>query len=744
MTRIRIVLAGLLATLPGWGYQAHDPCAASSSASDIRFELRLQDHGPTFQSGEIVPLALTFTASADRPYTINTNRPDRRSLGNDLYCLDPAGVDPLASYFRTGPFSGGGLVATAVLDAKPVVFEAELNEWWSLRPGHYRLFVMSQRVSLGGEAPARGMLTLRSNAVEFDVLPPDPDWQATQLRTAVVTLTGPATLAEQKRAARVLRFLNTESSTRELAHFFNGLSEREPTGWDLIFGLYGSPYRQLTIDAMFAQLKAPDHAVPYEFLRALVNLQLTADRSWDLPLGLPDPEGAAFFARRRAHSDELLKAELQSVAGALPQKQGVARAVTLGALLTGGAETGALPQGVRPALLAEWENLPGDVQRNLIQYRWPLIEGAEMVPILRKMLAEPPPADANVRTVLSIARDAALRRLFELDPAAGREAILTDLRNEKAQPGLGAIALLPKEDRESAVPPALRRIEENRARQLDYDLVDRYAGEEALPVVQGLIESHEGNWNCPMQAALLRYLLRASPDKGAAEVDSALADRRASSCYRFLLVDLGDAVAYAPSVAVAALNDGEDQVAQSAADALGRWGSKEAETALWERLRKFHAEWAGRQSELQGHVGLPNAISHAISLEYYLVTAIAKGTNWICPPEKLDRLAEVVWTHGALQLIAGWKSNWNQSPIVITSNWFPEETPTFSVLQYDRLSEEQLLGKLAQLPGKELRWRFWKTGEISPSVSQERQEKVFNLVRSELASYGRTLGKLLP
>jgi len=125
-----------------------------------------------------------------------------------------------------------------------------------------------------------------------------------------------------------------------------------------------------------------------------------------------------------------------------------------------------------------------------------------------------------------------------------------------------------------------------------------------------------------------------------------------------------------------------------------------------------------------------------------LVWAIARGTNWICPSEKLARLGQLVWTQGESRQIESWIQQWKRDSASINPKWYPEDKPTFSVLQYDALTAEQLTEKLAQLPtGMRLRWQFWQAGEISPPVSMARQEEYYSRMRAVAAQYGVVLDR---
>src|SRR5262249_22648335 len=154
---------------------------------------------------------------------------------------------------------------------------------------------------------------------------------------------------------------------------------------------------------------------------------------------------------------------------ALPRKTGGARALTLNGVLIAGESDPALAEKIRPELIAAWSDLPPETQRDLIQSRWRLVAGREMLPILRRIAAEPSPPPQSLE---AMARDEILKHLFELDTPAGREAILRDLQNPNAHPGLAIIKLLRKEDVPSVVKTAVEHIGEGNARDLDYQLVD--------------------------------------------------------------------------------------------------------------------------------------------------------------------------------------------------------------------------------------------------------------------------------
>src|SRR5215472_1720365 len=153
-----------------------DQCSLASTVTDAKLTLSIPDGRTSFREGEIIPLVLSFTSTADKRYRAVVRNYDRSGrLNLDTYCLEPEVRDPLADYFSTTFSMGGGLGGEQQLSETPFTAAAELNEWRQPGPGHYRLYVVSPRVSgepgslnslRGGGVP----VVLRSNTIEFDVI----------------------------------------------------------------------------------------------------------------------------------------------------------------------------------------------------------------------------------------------------------------------------------------------------------------------------------------------------------------------------------------------------------------------------------------------------------------------------------------------------------------------------------------------------------------------------------------------
>lgn len=739
MRRIAAAIFLLLAGTAAFG-SSPDPCSLTSTVSDAKVTVAISNGQTSFREGEIIPLALSFTSTADKRYWADNRNYDRSGrLNLETYCLEPAVRDPLADYFKTGLCMLGGLGNTQQLSEKPFTASAELNEWRQPEPGHYRLYVVSYRVWRPpdpNEATPYGRVavTLRSNTIDFDVRKDDAGWRREQLRDAT-TAYEKATAGQQKEAARRLRFLNTKESTSVLARMLWGLND-QPGGWDLMFGLFGSPFRADAISDMQHEINDPDHPITQDFLHSLTKLQINADTTWDPPTydsAHPDTS-QEYWRRKQAHERELIQTAVAATAAALPQKRGQARALTVETLAeSSDLLSTATASQMRKQLIAVWAELPDRTKLDLIQYRWPLIAGPEMLPVLKQFVSGPAPP---FRTEPATARDAALKHIFELDPDAARALILRDLRDPKAQPSISLVRLLSPDDLRSIVHDSVARIEENDARELDYRLLELYADQSALGGVEHVFTDHVGQWACDPQSAMLRYFLKFDPDFGTKVAQASLAARNVTGCYRTLLQELGNSLPKVEPVAISALDDSDLEVANDAALALGRWGTEKAQAALWARLKRFHQEWKDREGELRVTPDYDSPLGRATALESTLVNSIATGTNWICGPEKFSRLRELASPRQQMQ-ISEWSKQWDRGEAVILANWYPEDRLSFGVLQYSNLDEAQFRVKLSQMPkGTKLQFQIWKPGQISPPVTTEKQEAVFR----SLKAYGATFG----
>jgi hypothetical protein len=222
-----------------------------------------------------------------------------------------------------------------------------------------------------------------------------------------------------------------------------------------------------------------------------------------------------------------MQAAVAATTAALPQKTGRARALTVQALAESSDLLNATTASqMRKQLIAVWDDLPEKAKLELIQYRWALIAGPEILPVLKEFVSGPAPP---FRTEPAMARDAALKHIFDLNPDEGRALILRDLRDPRVQPSISLVKLLSINELRPVMQEAVARIEKNAARALDYHLLELFGDQSALGEVERVFTGHLGQWACDPQGAILRYFLRLDPELGTKMVEESLAARKLSA-----------------------------------------------------------------------------------------------------------------------------------------------------------------------------------------------------------------------
>jgi hypothetical protein len=702
---VSAVLGVLLAAfIVADGHGQVSECAGvAGPPGDAALRVTLENGQSVFQQGEIIALKVEYSAAVSNKYVVNNRTYDRsgRLSGTEIFCLDPErGIDPLDDYFHslTG-FIGGGLSSEQDPAREPLSMTLELNEWKSLPPGSYRLSIVGNRLSLGKERDSASwghtIIPLRSGTIAFDVVPADSDWQAAQLASATSVLDSPdANEGEKNHAARVLRFLGSAASTRELARRFG--SGNESFDWDFKFGLYSTPLREVAIQSMKAELSDPGHPVTRDYVSTLVALEMLTDPRWRLPAYDPthQEEWHRAYVARDAEAQRRIDEYMAQVVK-MP-RDAAAQATTASEILQSGLLLGFEAKARwRQALLSNWEALPVERQNELIENHWPAIGGPEWLSTLEQIVAGPPnPEHAANRPN----REYALLRLWQLAPEEAQPLMLQEIAKPHGDIGIRVLQRLPDPTLPQFEKGWLRLTRQDGVADVVYQLIDRYASERILPELQTVYEAHRGEWACIPQTAMLRYFLRTKPDYGLKELSAAMMLRKATGCYQSQLGELGD-YARMPQVqklAVQVLDDPVPSVASDAARTLQLYGSASAEDALLARLDKLHEQWKGKAAQLPLRVPDMTELDSESGLEASLVQGILQGQDWFADRSTIRHLGDL--TGSAVQAEADTDLKMlESSEFLLAMNWFDDELD-YTLGWYSGKGMKSFKEKLAQFP----------------------------------------------
>lgn len=695
-----------ISSIPLFAQNEADSCAtALNQPSDVSLRLSLKDGQSIFREGETITLIAEYSSTAEKKYHMSTRNYDRsgRLSYMEVFCVTPdTGTDPLADYFNgIGMWFGGGLGGDKELGREAQTISLELNEWKSLTPGSYRLSVLSHRIYEPSESSpflvTAHNFAVRSNEVEFQVIPAEPAWQAEQLSAALRAVDSSGDGDEARHAARVLRFLGSEASTRELARRY--WASDQPFGWDLKFGLFGSPHRTAAIEGMKAALGSSQHPVTEEFAQMLATLEIQADPKLKLPVydEHHDEEWKQAHEIYIAEFDKRTAKYMSQAAAAVQSKTGKARAVTVTELLLSRFELEpAAKSQLRQVLLSSWASLPGRRQAELIQFRWEQVGGPEWLPTLKAIVAGEP----NLRHSFDqVDRGIAMRRIYEFAPEQGRDLILKEISNPKGDVGIETLGMLPEKELPPVEQPVLTRLKNGNGTDVDYQLIERYASVRVFPEVKSHYGAGRGRWACVPQTAMLLYFLRVQPQYEISQFNDAFGQREKTGCYRSLITAVGEKFwdLKIERIAIAALNDESVDVQRDAAEALGKYGSARAESALWTRLEKFHQKRQDKAEELSSAPSDDRQALSIAGLEQNLVQAITNGQAWFATEETVHRLQSLVSPQLQNELEASLQEI-EREDHSLTLNWSPQGMLWYNVGHYQGKSMAALKQKLAQFP----------------------------------------------
>jgi hypothetical protein len=677
---------------------SHASAASAQAPGPVTLTLRLADNRRQFRPGEIIRFELTFESTIPRRFVADGATYDRSGrLTIDEFRLAPIQLvtDPMLDYFATvRGYIGGGLRSMGPLGEKPFTVTLELNDWFRFdTPGTFTLAVRSSRVSDETQrtTTSPSILPVESNAITFEVLPRDPRWEDAELRRALQLLSEPRG-RDSRDGCRILRFLGTRAAVDEMIRRFAD----EDCQFDFNAGMFVAPDRAHVVDRLEAGLRASEQPVTETYLRTLATLSVYAKQPALRPAQTADAKGRLNAGGELSRRPELVQAELERyakiLASALPLKTATARAVSAAeyaaylrresAFAKGYGGTGSLtatPRGsaasaaARQQLVAAFPALPELRQRRVLEYEWGTVAGTGMLPVLRGL------ADGS-----GTLADLALRRLYELAPEEGRPRILAAISQPYAGATLKTLGALP-----DAVLPELdgdiaRRIELN-ITDIGMALLYRYASPAVAPRMLQRLGGAIGRLACIPQTYALAYFLHAAPQEGPALLDRAFTSRDGTGCYQSVLHELAR-LRMTPELearAIAALDDEDLRVVQSAVALLGRFGSPAAVPALRSHFDGWQRQWRGRASELRynpalGGANQPGATNAGLESAY--LRALGAGQGWLTDARDLSELRDFCVTDSCRT---------SADALLI-----PAGETAISIFRFD--GEKDLLARLAQ------------------------------------------------
>jgi hypothetical protein len=672
-----------------------------------------------FKMGEAISLKLTFENSSAETWRVpGVDGSGRSVLGlmSDRFLVSPkeGTADPW-SFRLSEAITYNGPPGGMSIGAKPVAMNVDLNEW--VRFGHPGRYLVSALLHANSGRPPD--VAVSSNEIEIEIVPADREWLAEQLRQEVAVLEAPAGIdydAFQARhsAVRALSYLDTPESVREAARLLGTVDQQTAQQLDIV--LRGSEDQVAAISAMNQLLRSPDQAVTPAFIQTLARMEsrervpLPADRD------ARDPDGA----RRNdavAATEPGLRSELASV---VAQKRGDAKAISLNTVVTG-MRYELVTENLRDQLVAVFVDLPRNQQNDLLGWQWKRIAGPAMIPVLRQIY------DNLAKDPGNSPADAAVQRLYELDPAGTRPLILDEMKRAALRLQVATLAILD----DATLPEMDRVLLDNLQRspwQQDTgaELIARYATADILDSVKEFYEKRDamrrartspdissvGPSSC--QPALIGYFLRVDPAWGERVLRGVLNDREVyprGGCWMGIVGRTAkyNAGAAWEKVAIEALGNPVAEVKMDAVKALGAHGSAAAQPAVMDAFRAWHDLWKDRPAEMASEG----------PFEQTFLQASVRAHNWVATGGDLEKVRDICITSGCRSEAETYIRQWGEAvPVSINESFGGDVSVSFA--QYLPTPINSARVRLLQLPaGTRINWQLnlKRTPEIDAWVA---------------------------
>jgi len=388
--------------------------------------------------------------------------------------------------------------------------------------------------------------------------------------------------------------------------------------------------------------------------------------------------------------------------------------------------------GLPPAEVAvAFLNLSQDQEWNLLTSFWERIKDPAMSSPLKKVAEQP---NMNHQML----RDLALRRLYDLDPSEGTPIILEEIKHPHLDNGMFTVkgetlGVLPQKTLPQFDQMLAARIEdkESRTKGLDAQLVGRYSTNAILPRVKTVYETAPGLWDCVTEDGFVVYFLRVDPDYGVKRLAQAPSFCMTNALPAVIKMHRWSEVE--PGI-ITRLDGPDLNRARQAAETLAEYGSTQAEKALWDRLRKFHEQWAERGNELSMRPGMRSDANEAVGFQFGLVEAIGKAPAWLLTDDEVTELEN-------LTLGQEWDNvkQWHWKSTVNVNVSFAGDQTIASMNQYTATDIASLKAKLAQYPSGTKLWLNIfgspdKVASVHAIIADIAAEHGFELAQPEPAS----------
>jgi hypothetical protein len=601
--------------------------ASVQTGGPVRVDLSLEGGKTTYRMGEPIRLVLAFTAT-EPGYSLNGTTTQPASPVDTLVLSPTSGIFPWMDDQARGHRYGPDYASISSLEVnKPASVGLTLNEVYRFdEPGHYKVHVVTNRVSIGDFLHLQALGPLTSNEVEFDVEEVGDAEEATRAVALGKQIREANNLQQAQSLAEELDWMAGDASTRVKLSLFLHPKEFYPFSIQVTRGLWIARDRALVVAELERALIDPSQSLSAGFSLLETTVALKAR------LAIPFDPAAP---NKALPTDQMEGEYLHQIATTLAQRTGEGQVTAAQTVFTRLAHrketTGNDFAAAREVLITHFAQVNEYSVDWLLNSYGTYLEDPRIVPALETILETQKDPDLHGE------REAVLAQMIKLAPQNVRSFVIEEVCADHR------VVLKPIQDAPFDVLPetdeCLRKQMHSASANVKHGGVDlqlktalaaRFATNAIYDDLLILYERSSANWDGQARGGMLAYLMRWDAARALPLLEAALplnaeqlepnisfALFRAyysSGLDKFLRVRLAS---------------GPPGQAGMAAFEMSQNGPAEDQDLLRQRLDRWRAQWSGK--DIPPEEG---------KLESELVEAVIQGKEWQMPEIPADALRE--------------------------------------------------------------------------------------------------------
>jgi hypothetical protein len=601
--------------------------ASAQTSGPVRVDLSLAGGKTLYRIGEPIVLSLEFTAS-EAGFSLNGTTTDPASPVDKLVLSPTTGVFPWLDEQARGHRYGPDYASITTLEVnKPAMVGLTLNGVYRFdEPGHYKVHVVTNRVSSGDLLHSQLLGPLTSNEVEFDVAAMSDADEAARAAALEKQIREATNMQQAQSFAEELDWLTGDASTRVKLSLYLRPKTFDPFGVDVTCGLWMARNRGLVVAELERALADPMD--PLSAGSSLLGTTVALKARLAVPFDPAEPGKAL-------PTEQIENEYLHQMAAMLSQRKGeplVTAAQTVFTRLAQRKETrGNDFAAAREVLITHFAQVNEYSVDWLLNSYGTYLQDPRIVPALESILQTQKDPEMNGE------RAAVVAQLIKLAPQNVRSFVIEEVcANHRVM--LKSIQnapfdVLPETD--ECLKEQIHAASGNAKHggvdlQLKTALAARFATNAIYDDFLGLYEKSSANWDGQARGGMLAYLMRWDGSRALPLLEAALplSAEQLEPNISFALFR-----AYYSSGLDAFLRvrlaTGPPEQAGMAAFEMSQNGPAEDQDILRQRLDRWRTQWSGKD--------IPDAEG---KLEGELVQAVILGKEWQMPDTPASALRE--------------------------------------------------------------------------------------------------------